>query len=30
MAQVACVNPGVDLSQNGLAKKVEDGQLVDA
>jgi len=25
MAQVACVHPGVDLSQTRLAKKVEDG-----
>jgi len=30
MAQVACVNPGVDLSQTGLAKRVVDGQLMDA
>jgi len=30
MAQVACVHPGVDLSQTGLAKRIDDGQLVDA
>jgi len=30
MAQVACVHPGVDLSQTRLTKRVVDGQLVDA
>jgi len=30
IAQVSCVHPGVDLSQTGLAKKVADGQLMDA
>jgi len=30
MAQVACVHPGVDLSQIGLTKRIVDGQLVDA
>ena len=30
MAQVACVHPGVDLSQTGLTKRIVDGQLVDA
>jgi len=30
MAQVACVNPGVDLSQTGLTKRIVDGQVVDA
>jgi len=30
MAQVACVHPGVDFSQIGLANKVAGGQLVDA
>jgi len=30
IAQVACVHLGVDLSQAGLAKRVADGQLVDA
>jgi len=30
MAQVACLNPRVDLSQIGLTKRVVDGQLVDA
>ena len=30
MAQVACVHPGVDLSKTGLARRVADGQLVDA
>ena len=29
IAQVACVHPGVNLSQTGLAKKIADGQLVD-
>ena len=29
MAQVACVHPGVDLSQTGLNKTIADGQLVD-
>jgi len=28
MAQIACVHPGVDLSQTGLTKRVVDGQLV--
>ena len=30
MAQVACVHPGVDLTQIGVRKRVIDGQLVDA
>jgi len=30
MAQVACVHPGVNLSQTGLTKRIVDGQLVDA
>jgi len=30
MAQVACVHPGVDLSQTGLNKTIIDGQLMDA
>ena len=30
MAHVACVHPGVDLSQIGLTKRIVDGQLVDA
>ena len=30
MVQVACVHPGVDLSQTGLTKRVVDGQLVNA
>jgi len=30
MAQVACVHPGVDLSQTGLSKKIVGGQLVNA
>jgi len=29
MAQVACVHPGVDLSQTGLTETIVDGQLVD-
>jgi len=30
MAEVVCAHPRVDLSLTGLAKKVEDGHLVDA
>jgi len=30
MAQVACVQPGVDLSQTDLSKKIVGGQLVNA
>jgi len=30
MAQVACVHPGVDLSQTDLTKRIIDEQLVDA
>ncbi|XP_068500662.1 uncharacterized protein [Phaseolus vulgaris] len=30
MAQVACVHPGVDLSQTGLNKTIANGQLVNA
>ena len=30
MTQVACVPPGVDLSQTGLPKKIVGGQLVNA